>query len=270
MAGRIEEAFRARRLLRRLPPLLPAALALAMTPLLMGDVAPYPPGEKEGAEEEPPAPEVLTPSVIEERIGQDSWARRCFTEGDIPRDASVTTVWVKFHVEPGGDVFGAHLIAPDSLVDSPLAVCLADAVDRVQFPPTDSSGPRAVKYPFMVPAPENDGGDPRIVPDEDLPPAGPSILAPPILPKYVGGNEDIKRCFEEARNADPPHLSPRTKVWARFTVAPDGTVSDAGLVTDEFVGTELDTCVSTALNALVFPSFTGDQPKTVKYPFVLP
>ena len=100
---------------------------------------------------------------------------------------------------------------------------------------------------------------------EDLPEAS-EVLTPSIIEAIVGSNASIKRCFAEA-NARGDVVA--GKLWVKFTVNPDGNVSKAHIVTADYAGTDLDSCVSGQINRLQFAPFRGTTSKTVKYPFVV-
>jgi DNA-directed RNA polymerase subunit RPC12/RpoP len=115
-------------------------------------------------------------------------------------------------------------------------------------------------------------GDPGDDPDppdlgaaSDLPDAS-EVLTPSIIEAIVGSNASIKRCFAEAQARGDVVGG---KLWVKFTVNPDGNVSKAHIVTADYAGTDLDSCVSGQINRLQFAPFAGTTSKTVKYPFVV-
>ena len=102
-------------------------------------------------------------------------------------------------------------------------------------------------------------------PASDLPDAS-EVLTPSIIEAIVGSNASIKRCFAEAQARGDVVAG---KLWVKFTVNPDGNVSKAHIVTADYAGTDLDSCVSGQINRLQFAPFAGSTSKTVKYPFVV-
>jgi len=109
--------------------------------------------------------------------------------------------------------------------------------------------------------------------DPEPPPADTSnlpeaseVLTPSIIEAIVGSNASIKRCFAEAQARGDVVAG---KLWVKFTVNPDGNVSKAHIVTADYAGTDLDSCVSGQINRLQFAPFSGSTSKTVKYPFVV-
>ena len=92
------------------------------------------------------------------------------------------------------------------------------------------------------------------------------VLAPSIIEALVGSNAAVKRCFAEGRARDEDVMG---KIWVKFTVSPSGEVSRAHIVTADYAGTELDTCVSSMINLIQFTPFRGNSSKVVKYPFLV-
>ena len=78
-------------------------------------------------------------------------------------------------------------------------------------------------------------------------------------------NATIIRCLkvEQARGAD---LS--GKIYVKFSISSDGTVSRARVTTSRFAGTALDTCISNEVNALKFPPYEGKS-KQITYPLIV-
>ena len=91
---------------------------------------------------------------------------------------------------------------------------------------------------------------------------GPS---PFVIDTIIRNNAAIVRCLrvEEAKGVD---LS--GKIYLKFTIAPDGSVSKARVTTSRFAGTSLDSCISRELNNLKFPPFDG-TPKKITYPLIV-
>jgi len=110
----------------------------------------------------------------------------------------------------------------------------------------------------------NDGGN-DVGAASNLPDAS-EVLTPSIIEAIVGSNASIKRCFAEAQARGDVVGG---KLWVKFTVNPDGNVSKAHIVTADYAGTDLDSCVSGQINRLQFAPFNGTTSKTVKYPFVV-
>jgi hypothetical protein len=92
--------------------------------------------------------------------------------------------------------------------------------------------------------------------------AGPS---PFVIDTIIRNNAAIVRCLrvEQARGQDVSG-----KIYLKFSIAPEGTVSRARVTTSRFAGTPLDTCISNELNALKFPPFEG-KAKQITYPLIV-
>jgi len=107
--------------------------------------------------------------------------------------------------------------------------------------------------------PKDDGGSSGL-PDPS------EVLTPAVIEAIVGSNAAIKRCFAEASARGDTTSG---KIWVKFTVSPSGKVSKARIVTADYAGTDLDSCVSGQINRLQFAPFSGSTAKTIKYPFVV-
>lgn len=86
-----------------------------------------------------------------------------------------------------------------------------------------------------------------------------------VVETIVSNNKAVRRCFfdEKKRTGSLP-----SSVDVKFTVRSEGTVSSARVITPEYKGTDLDSCLSGAFRALQMPPFEGDD-VTITYPFVL-
>jgi hypothetical protein len=86
------------------------------------------------------------------------------------------------------------------------------------------------------------------------------------ITKVVENNQRaVKLCLErELKHGGT--LSGKLEV--EFSIAPSGLVTNAGIKTAKFKGTEFGDCVVGAVKAWKFPRFSGD-PVPVEYPFIL-
>jgi hypothetical protein len=100
---------------------------------------------------------------------------------------------------------------------------------------------------------EGDGPSERI---------GPSKF---IIDTLVRNSREIQRCIATARAAG---VWVEGKLVMKFTVSPQGEVSNPRVTTSRFRGTALDRCVSEALSGLPFSAFPG-TPKLITYPLLV-
>ena len=86
-----------------------------------------------------------------------------------------------------------------------------------------------------------------------------------VVDTLIRSNMSVKRCFynEKQTTGEMP-----TRVNVRFTVLQSGRVSSARVITDEYKGGPLDSCLSRSFRAIQFPAFEGES-LTMNYPFVL-
>jgi len=86
-----------------------------------------------------------------------------------------------------------------------------------------------------------------------------------IIKTIIGSNKSIKRCISTQRSRDPDLSG---KLYVKFKIAPNGSVSRARVTTSRYAGTALDTCISREVNALQFPPFEGPTQK-ITYPLLV-
>jgi len=132
--------------------------------------------------------------------------------------------------------------------------------------PTPRPTPRATPKPTPTP---RSSGPTRAVPK---PPSGDSGSggsssgpSPFVIDTIIRNNASIVRCLrvEQARGNDVSG-----KIYLKFSIAPEGSVSRARVTTSRFAGTSLDTCISRELNNLKFPPFDGGS-KQITYPLIV-
>ena len=154
--------------------------------------------------------------------------------------------------------------------ETPTKESKRDVVTRPTPTPRPTSTPRAERpTPAPTPAPTPDPGPARA----DLPPPpsgngdtgkaeGPS---PFVIDTIIRNNASIVRCLrvEGSKGVDLAG-----KIYLKFTVGPDGSVSKARITTSRFAGTSLDSCISSELNSLTFPPFDGTA-KKITYPLIV-
>jgi predicted Zn finger-like uncharacterized protein len=93
--------------------------------------------------------------------------------------------------------------------------------------------------------------------------AAPSGVSPMVIDTMIKSNKGVKSCFVQQRN-ETGDLPRGVKV--KLTIQPSGKVSSAGLPSGDLQGSSFDSCLSSAVKSIQFPSFDGD-PVTVTYPF---
>ncbi len=157
-------------------------------------------------------------------------------------------------------------VAPES---TPVKESKRDVVTRPTPTPRPTATPRAERTPAPTPARtptpgprQADVAPPSTGNSGDTKAEGPS---PFVIDTIIRNNATIVRCLrvEESRGVD---LS--GKIYLKFTVAPDGSVSKARITTSRFAGTSLDSCISSELNSLTFPPYDG-TPKKITYPLIV-
>jgi hypothetical protein len=86
-----------------------------------------------------------------------------------------------------------------------------------------------------------------------------------VVDTLIRTNMTVKKCFyeEKSRSGSVPH-----RVAVRFTVLTSGRVTSARVITDQYKGTPLDSCLGRAFKAIQFPPFEGET-VSMTYPFVL-
>jgi predicted Zn finger-like uncharacterized protein len=133
--------------------------------------------------------------------------------------------------------------------------------------PEPASTPRATPEPTPKATPKPEGPSRAAVraPEEEeeaKTSSGPSRF---VIDTIMKNNATIIRCLkvEQARGAD---LS--GKIYVKFSISPDGTVSRARVTTSRFSGTALDTCISNEVNSLKFPPYEGKS-KQITYPLIV-
>jgi DNA-directed RNA polymerase subunit RPC12/RpoP len=86
-----------------------------------------------------------------------------------------------------------------------------------------------------------------------------------VVDTMIRSNLSVKRCFfnEQQRAGEMP-----TRVNVQFTVIQTGRVSSARVITDQYKGGPLDSCLGRAFKAIKFPAFEGES-LSMNYPFVL-
>ena len=86
-----------------------------------------------------------------------------------------------------------------------------------------------------------------------------------VVDTLIRTNMSVKRCFfnEKQSTGEVP-----SRVNVRFTVLQSGRVSSARVITEEYKGGTLDSCLSRSFKAIPFPAFEGES-VTMNYPFVL-
>lgn len=99
-------------------------------------------------------------------------------------------------------------------------------------------------------------------------PAGPpkmKSLPLTVVDTMIRSNLSVKRCFfnEQQRAGEMP-----SRVNVQFTVIQTGRVSSARVITDQYKGGPLDSCLGRAFKAIKFPAFEGES-LSMNYPFVL-
>ncbi len=101
--------------------------------------------------------------------------------------------------------------------------------------------------------------------EASAPPAPSDGPSPFVIDTIIRNNAAIVRCLrvEEAKGVD---LS--GKIYLKFTISPDGSVTKARVTTSRFAGTALDSCISRELDALTFPDFEGSA-KKITYPLIV-
>ena len=93
--------------------------------------------------------------------------------------------------------------------------------------------------------------------------SGSSGPSPFVVDTIIRNNASVVRCFDVERTRGTEMSG---KIYLKFSIAPDGTVSRARITTSRFAGTSLDQCVSKEVNQLKFPAFEGES-QNVRYPF---
>jgi outer membrane biosynthesis protein TonB len=86
-----------------------------------------------------------------------------------------------------------------------------------------------------------------------------------VVDTLIRTNMTVKKCFfeEKSRSGSVPR-----RVAVRFTVLTSGRVTSARVITDQYKGTPLDSCLGRAFKAIQFPPFEGET-VSMTYPFVL-
>jgi hypothetical protein len=86
-----------------------------------------------------------------------------------------------------------------------------------------------------------------------------------VVDTLIRSNLSVKRCFfnEQQRAGEMP-----SRVNVQFTVIQTGRVSSARVITDQYKGGPLDSCLGRAFKAIKFPAFEGES-LSMNYPFVL-
>ncbi|MDP2309626.1 MAG: AgmX/PglI C-terminal domain-containing protein [Pseudomonadota bacterium] len=93
--------------------------------------------------------------------------------------------------------------------------------------------------------------------------AASSGVSPMVIDTMIKSNKGVKSCFVQQRN-ETGELPKGVKV--KLSIQPSGKVSSAGLPSGDLQGSTFDSCLSSAVKSIQFPSFDGD-PVTVTYPF---
>ncbi len=89
------------------------------------------------------AADVITPSLVQETIGDDATVRECLADpGDVALPAKI---WVKFAVHPDGGVGSVQVITRD-VEGSPLARCVTARIGEKSFPAFAGTEDHWVRY----------------------------------------------------------------------------------------------------------------------------
>lgn len=98
-------------------------------------------------------------------------------------------------------------------------------------------------------------GSTASAPAAEAPKSAMSSLPPTVVDTMVKSNQSVKKCmYQEFKRSDGNLGS----VKVRFKVLSSGKVSSASMLSSNYKGTELDTCMTAALYTVVFPSFDGE------------
>ena len=222
------------------------------------------------AVEPEPTPESAGPSafVIDTMIRNNSSIVRCLRVEQAKGVDLSGKIYLKFTIAPDGTVSKAR-VTTARFARTALDTCISRELNGLKFPPFDGSE-KKITYPLIAqlervppvepePTPESTRSEPT---PESTRSDGPSAF---VIDTVIRNNASIVRCLrvEEAKGVD---LS--GKIYLKFTIAPDGTVSKARVTTARFAGTPLDTCTSRELNGLKFPPFDGSE-KKITYPLIV-
>lgn len=141
-------------------------------------------------------------------------------------------------------------------VSGPVAQTFAprDLSTRRDPPPTSTSRP-------AVPEEDELLIDEPPAPKSDLP----ATVSYDVIDLILRNNNDIKRCFFNWKKTtgDLP-----AKVTVNFQILPSGAVKGAHVVDEDYVGTELDSCLNRSFTAISFPETSGSGQK-LNFPFQL-
>ena len=91
-----------------------------------------------------------------------------------------------------------------------------------------------------------------------------AAVSPTTVDAIVGSNAAVKACFD-GETARGGALSGR--IWLKFVVHPDGHVSGARVLTPDYTGGELESCLTAQVDRLTFPRFRGDDGRVAKHYF---
>ena len=85
-----------------------------------------------------------------------------------------------------------------------------------------------------------------------------------VLDLLLRNNLDVKRCFFSYMQANGQLPS---RVDVRFTLQPTGRATGIGVTQGQFAGTELDSCLGTAIGQIEFPPSSGGASR-ITYPYI--
>ncbi len=108
--------------------------------------------------------------------------------------------------------------------------------------------------------------------DAAPPPAAPlpsaiDVLTPDAVNRLVVDDDGVGACLQDALSRG---LTLPPRIWITFTIQPDGSISAADVLDAELAGSDVATCVSTAVRRGRFPAFAERDAKSVRVPLAPP
>jgi hypothetical protein len=143
---------------------------------------------------------------------------------------------------------------------------VADASTDAQASPSPTPSPRPRPSSSQAPAPTA-APAPRPAAPAPAPPSGSTGMKQvpnEVIHALLSNNVTVKKCFVPLYRAGK--LPPRVDV--QFYLQPTGKASASKIQQSEFSGSELDTCLSAAIQKVTFPPSSGSGQR-ITYPFVL-
>lgn len=131
-----------------------------------------------------------------------------------------------------------------------LETCVTGLMTNWQFP-APTGGPVAVTYPFSFTV-------------ADVPDQPGAVPATEIRRVVHGSLASIQHCYEQGLTASPAMSG---RVLLRFTIGPDGAVSEATIAENHLGSDSVGVCIAGLARAWHFAAPANHSPMTVSYPF---